>query len=996
MKKTGFLLAALLPLSIQAQDFTPTESFYGTAYWQPDSLGNHRAVAYVKEKSKAVIVTLPWRRHDKEPENKAIIIVDASTDRQIHNFYRKSINQECGEIIFQPQTTPGSYYIYYLPYHSSGGPYPKVNYSRENGHPDPDWLHFARKQQHLPQAQFMQFQSRGSFNSFYPMEITATEQEKQILSGQHPDKEYLLFPEDRHHPIKMYDNIPYRWINKTTDNEFFSEVDLNEYFVFQIGLWATQKNLSKIRILFSDLKSGTDTIPASAFTCFNTEGTDWLQQKMHIECNVGKQKIQPFWIGVQIPEKGKPGLYKGEITVVPENSSPQSISVTFLLSDRLLTDKGDSDIYRLSRLRWLNSEIACNDEIVKPFIPLKVKKNTIHCLGRSVTLNAYGFPEQINSYFTEEVTNIGPHPLPILNAPIDFIIEQDRQIQPWQNKNFNFREVGNGLISWESENQTGDFLVKCEASMEFDGFMKYTLILEADKDTEVDDIRLRIPMHAKAAEYWLGMGHAGSKTPDKNNWKWDIRKNQEGFWFGTVNAGLHCVFRDENYSRPLNTNFYHSKPLVIPECWNNQGKGGIRFAREKDCMDINAYSGSRTFKKGEQLKFIFLLSITPFKYIDTQKQWNDRYLHSYEPIDKVVAEGANTINIHHGTAINPHINYPFFRPDFMKAYIDEAHQKGCKVKIYYTVRELANRAPELWALRSLGHEIFSSGKGNGYSWLQEHLNEDYIAAWFVEKYTDAAIVNSGVSRWHNFYVEGLNWLVQNVGIDGLYIDDLAFDRTTMKRIRKILDKGCPAPRIDLHSANQFNEKDGYINSVCLYMEHMPYLDRLWLGEYFDYEAGPDYWLTEVSGIPYGMMGEMLQDCGNAWRGMLYGMTSRLHWEGCEVAPHIWKVWDDFGIKKSRMTGYWVSDNPIQTNNKNILATSYIQKNKVMIALGSWAEKDEEIKLDIDWKKLGIEADKARLYAPEIPLFQSAHSFDPQKSIPVKKGKGWLLILDSSF
>ena len=31
----------------------------------------------------------------------------------------------------------------------------------------------------------------------------------------------------------------------------------------------------------------------------------------------------------------------------------------------------------------------------------------------------------------------------------------------------------------------------------------------------------------------------------------------------------------------------------------------------------------------------------------------------------------------------------------MKAYIDEAHAEGLQVKIYYTVRELSNRAPEL-------------------------------------------------------------------------------------------------------------------------------------------------------------------------------------------------------------------------------------------------------------------------------------------------------------
>ena len=99
----------------------------------------------------------------------------------------------------------------------------------------------------------------------------------------------------------------------------------------------------------------------------------------------------------------------------------------------------------------------------------------------------------------------------------------------------------------------------------------------------------------------------------------------------------------------------------------------------------------------------------------------------------------------------------------MKAYIDSAHSQGLKVKIYNTVRELSNHAYETFPMRSLGHEIYSPGKGGGYSWLQEHIDSDYIAAWFVPELKDAAIVNSGMSRWHNYYVEGMNWLVQKRG-----------------------------------------------------------------------------------------------------------------------------------------------------------------------------------------------------------------------------------------
>lgn len=994
MKKFFLFLTVYFSLPVIAQDIRPDESLYGTAFWEADTLGNHRAVVHVNTSADIAKIYLPWRRRDHQPDQKGLIIVDAQTGKQVVNFYRKEINREFGIIFFQPQTIPGNYYIYYLPYHSSGGPYPKVFYTREQTIPDSNWVTMAKVQETTAiEANLVQFQSRGSFNNFYPMEIIATAKEKEKLIQNNPDKKYLIFAEDRMHPIKMFHDIPYRWTTKGAGNLFFAEADQNEYFVFQIGLWAVQQDIKNIKVKFSDLTGAQNTIPATAFTCFNTEGKDWLQRPMQIDYQISQNQVRPLWIGLQMPNGIHAGLYTGDITISGDNAETQKLNLHILVSDRILTDKGDRDIYRLSRLRWLNSDIAFNDNIVKPFIPLSLSDYTINCLGRSVTLNTFGFPASIQSFFTDEVTEIGEDPVEILNAPFRFIIEQNRKSLPWKNKSFQFTKKEKGRISWESFNTAGNFDIHCEAFMEFDGFIEYKIKVKALTNTVVNDMRLEIPMNGSVATYWLGMGEKGSRLPKEYSWKWDIQKNQEGFWMGTVNAGLHCVFRDENYIRPLNTNFYHSKPLVIPECWNNKGKGGIKFNRKGKEMLIKTYSGSRSIKAGEELTFIFKTSVTPFKPIDTEKQWTDRYLHSYEPVDSVIAKGANTINIHHGTPINPHINYPFFRPDFMKAYIDEAHTKGCKVKIYYTVRELANRAPELWALRSLGHEIFSAGKGNGFSWLQEHLEEDYIAAWFVEKYTDAAIVNSGVSRWHNFYVEGLNWLVQNVGIDGLYIDDLAFDRTTMKRIRKVLDAGCAAPRIDLHSANQFNAKDGYINSACLYMEHMPYLDRLWLGEYFDYNAGPDYWLTEVSGIPYGMMGEMLQDCGNPWRGMIYGMTSRLHWEGCEVAQYLWKAWDEFGIKGSRMIGYWSSHNPVQTNRKDILTTCYIQKNKIMIAIASWAEKDSSVSLEIDWEKLGLSPEKARLYAPEIPLYQEANEFDPLQPIKIEKGKGFLLILE---
>ena len=115
----------------------------------------------------------------------------------------------------------------------------------------------------------------------------------------------------------------------------------------------------------------------------------------------------------------------------------------------------------------------------------------------------------------------------------------------------------------------------------------------------------------------------------------------------------------------------------------------------------------------------------------------------------------------------------------------------------------------------------------------------------------------------------------------------------MKRIKRVLTQEGHPGILDLRSANQYNKNDGFNNSANLYMEHFPYLNKLWFGEYFDYEKGsPDFFLTEVSGTPFGLMGEMLQDGGNAWRGMIYGMTNRMPWSDNADPRPIWKQWDD--------------------------------------------------------------------------------------------------------
>jgi len=1020
---------------------------YTAATWEPETLGNHRAVVRVTQPAAAVTVHIPWRRRDQKPDAKNIIVTD-SAGRRVRNVVRLDISRAAGDIAFEPIGGPGDYFVYYMPNTGAGkANYPKIAYPPFEDTADPEWLASNRLTagerpggawRQLPRADVVEMQSNGEFDSFWPMELIASEEEVSRLLAAHAET-LLLFLEDRRYPIRMTDDLPFRWIESGPARPLRGQAARGEFYAFQVGAFAAKQAVEIVDVRLAGLDGpGGRGVGAQSFRCINLGGIDSSGARFTKSVAVEKGKVQALWCGLQIPENLQPGEYRGRVTVVGRAPDPRppiptqsSFDISLTVDQSLIKDAGDDEPWRHSRLRWLDSTLAQDDEVVRPYTPVTVEGRVLGVLGRKVTLDASGFPARLESYFAPEMTRLSSSPRQILAAPVSLEVEGgDGKEVAWHGTPPRFTKRAPGTVAWETDRRAGALRMTARGTMEFDGTIDYLVSLSADRATAIKEVRLEIPVARDVAKYMMGMGLKGGLRPTSFTWKWDVQRNQDSAWIGDVNAGLQFSMRDERYVRPLNTNFYQLKPLVMPRSWDNGGKGGCRFAEteagslkpearppllrtrssaatawprhssrgvsasvggEPEAFLVQCYSGPRTIEPGQPIHYNFRLLLTPFHTLDTHAQWTTRFFHAFRSMEQVAVTGANTLNIHHANDINPYINYPFLRAPQMKAYIDAAHARGYKVKIYYTVRELSNRAPEAFALRSLGDEVLIGGPGGGPSWLQEHLGGNYIAGWYVPALKDAAIITSGVSRWHNYYVEGLNWLVKNVGIDGLYIDDVAFDRTTMKRVRKVLERGRPGPLIDLHSANQFNIRDGFANSANLYLEHFPYLDRLWFGEYFDYNAAPDFWMVEMAGIPFGLMGEMLQGGGNPWRGMIYGMTNRLPWTNSDPRP-LWRLWDDFGIQDTEMLGYWAPNTPVRTGRDDVLATTYVGRGKALVSIASWAKGPVSVKLQIDWKRLGLDPAGATITAPAVEKFQDARVFNVGEPIPVEPGKGWLLVV----
>jgi hypothetical protein len=969
----------------------------GNDRWNADSLGNQRAVVNFNGAANIAKVIIQWRRRDEMPEKKRIIVQDGQTKQRILNVKVLNATKESGEIYFEPTSGNAIYYVYYMPYKNEGrSNYPHGVYLKPDTTASESWLQKVKNFSAKQNAYCNEIQYINQFNNPSPMEVTATKNEMQLLRQKYQHEAFLVFPEDRQYSIRMNNELPQRWIEKGPMNIFNGEADQEENYAFQLGVYAL-KDLQNVQISFTDLKKADgEIISAKGIACLNTNGVAYNGSAFTKKVDVAADKVQAFWCTLKIPENISAGIYKGIARVSVEGDAEKDITISITVSNSKVVNSGVDEPQKMTRLNWLNSTLAQDNTVIAPYSPLQVNGNVISLSGRKIELNDDGFPKQIQTFFTEEMTGYSPDANNELYEAIHFHFARNdngKYLQ-WKNTGIKFIKQEQGTVQWESISTNDTLQMAVSASLEFDGFISYTVKVTALEDAEIKNISMHIPFKKEMAKYMMGLGQKGGLRPKNFEWKWDVaNKNQDGAWIGNVNAGLQYSLRDEKYSRPLNTNFYLQKPLLLPASWGNENKGGINITEKDSTVLIDNYSGPHSFKKGDVLYFNFNLLVTPFHPINTDFQWSNRFYHSYNNLDSIKATGATVVNIHHATPINPWINYPFIEWKKMKNYIDSAHTLGLKVKIYNTIRELSDHAYETFALRSLGHEVYSSGKGGGFSWLQEHLGDDYIAAWFVPEIKDAAIVNSGMNRWHNYYVEGMNWLVNKVGIDGIYLDDVAFDRVTMKRIKRVLTQNNHSGIIDLHSANQYNKSDGFNNSAMLYMEHFPYLNRLWFGEYFDYEKNsPDFFLTEVSGIPFGLMGEMLQGGGNAWRGMIYGMTNRMPWSDNADPRPIWKLWDDIGMSGTEMIGYWSSHCPVKTTNDRVLATVYKKKGIVLISIASWADDNTNVQLQINWKELGIDSAKATITAPEIKNFQPGHVFLKDEKLPVGKNKGWLIVV----
>lgn len=938
-----------------------------------------------------------WRRSLRSIRLRGLKLLSAASNEEIRDARLVHYDRERVIVEFRPVSGPGLYYLYYAAHEA-----PLF-------HPSEEWLEAAEACEQPILATPLRIESRCELDSFYPMETIALDSEVQDLLDRFPGAAYLVFPEDRDRPIKLDLEIPAHWAREGPRPEISLAADRNEYRVFQIGLWACRAALDDVKLEFSDLRSadGRLLVAAEKLQCLTTESRikSLYIRKPTRPYPVPKGEVRALWCGIDIPADATPGEYIGTVAILPSNQSPTVITIRLTLSDTVVEERGDHDLRRLSRLRWIESDIGLSDKVYPPYRPLRLSKDkrSISTWGHTLRLSRCGLPEGLR-FGNEE----------IMAAPLKLDARSGARPLVFCQPALEITEATPGHISWEGTARRGKLRLLVRGRIEYDGCVVLTLGLDYPRTAKpqlrearqlVSDLALRLSWRKEHAFLASGMGYRGRREGDRV-WRRIARGArcfEPSLWLGSVEAGLAWVTWD-------------SDP------WEDISRVDAATVREEeDAVVLQLNLGDQRIRPGHPWQMQFALLPTPVKPRD-QRHWQFRYLHrggDFEPhddtpqaflaenckrLEEVKALGVKRLNLHDWWG--PAFNYPWQwdGPDNLSRLTAEAHKRGIYVKVYNSGRELSTLAPEFWALVYEGtqHRFRGSVEPNPRlrfqdAWHENHLPDGLPQGWprlHKDRGNEHSVPVSNATRIGNFYLESIRYMTQHFGTDGAYWDGAdgptLGHREMAKRLWTIFREVKPEATIDVHHGN-----DLVTSPITSHILVFPFIDSIWHGEGFEYDRfDPWTWLVEISGLPFNIPSEVLG--GEEWfaRGMLFGIWSRAGWgAGTEKQRRLWAFFDRFRIEEARMLGWW-ERNGVTVDRPETYVTAFChRRNGVLLAIASWhpplagwMEENLDVSIALDRRILRLP--KGRLSATDI---LTDETLDIEHPVPLPDPKQGRLI-----
>ena len=780
-------------------------------------------------------------------------------------------------------------------------------------------------------------------------------------------------------------------------------------------------------------------VPGVRVECFSTQGVDFWGRPFSPALPPAAGLL-PLWLGAAVDRAAPAGEYNVTILVTLAGAGGANVSLPLTLELTVtggapLPDGGDAP----PRVHWLNSRLGNDDASVpRPFTPLASNASTLPAAfsmhGKLIEVGASGLPAAITTYGASASPPVDALGSTAVLSPAGVscavAVNGGANLTFFSWTTTAFR--GNGsAYEWAAaaRDTSGAVELQVAGSVDATGYISIDVSLAAAALAPTDTLAfaLVVPAAPQNAIYGMGLGIHGGRfdglfpTPaaPSVDWRWDGVNGNNGVWLGSTTGGALLKLKGDDPLWQASVPYDSKAAPPAPASWSNGGAGGLRLSRDGV---VEGFTGPFAAGANATRAFKASILVTPVHNLNLSHHFSLRYAQLDGPQNYtfLAEQGASVVNMHQGNIINPFINYPLLTNDLMRATATAVQGLGMRFSIYNTMRELSNRCIETFAMRAMGDGYVPGGAGGaGADWLKEHVGSDFLSAWstpiaglgdgFV---TDAAMRVVALSRWNNFYIEAVQQMMRDFGLDGVYLDEIAYGRITMMRMKKLLD--ARGGVIDHHS----DSGAFCVSPAMIYSEHYAYLDKLWYGEGFPYDtASPEYWLIEMSGLAFGLTAEMLRYPGMTpyhFKGMLFGEANR--WQSGQDASTVltdpfvpvalWRLWRDVDIASAALYGWWLEDTPLGTSALPVRAatasdivkvTSFVLPTQAVIAVASFAPADVAgVGFVFNASLLPLPGGLSAAYCltlPALPPFQpQAASFALNATFTVPKGQGFIFVL----
>ena len=741
-------------------------------------------------------------------------------------------------------------------------------------------------------------------------------------------------------------------LNLEGSNSYSYVVSRHEYFVCQL-VAIVDYNKENFAVETFPLVGEKDE-NKKAVVCFNTDNG-----KARRTLKVVAKKPLPLFFGIDF-SKAQVGSYITKISLDGE-----IVTLKFTVTDELVFNEGADYGASLARLKWLHSNRAVNKATVKGYDAISTEKNTLSFTGKKVAFATGGMIDNVESHFTESNAIDMECNKSLFYRPMEFLIQG-------QKVKYNRLKISNRFhtATLASEGKSDSLRVEVRATARYEGYLEYAVKLIAEKDVVIPDVAL--VAHYACTRFVAFNGKIGKpNAEEKRTFADGVMKST--LFAGDVNCG--AVIRMKSSDKQTLVSPYNCVNRDVPvDGWDNHGKGYTLVMPTDEGLEFSAHTGRIVLVAGAEITFNFEIYLTPFKALDMKKSFGtrvgqDNVERNYsEMIDRAANDKMHLLNVQYGTKLYNIVNYPFDRVRELKNISLEAHKKGIGVSIDYTLGEIPDNNIEA--------NIYTNIDG-----MTTVCNDKKVR-----------LIGDGVAG--NYYVESLQYLISNVGLNGVTALDPSFNRNLAERVNKVLDRKTAIPRaFSLVMSDRANEANGNTLSVIDYVSVLPFVDKMMKKEVMDYKTiNLDEKFLLYSGVPFGVSAESA-DGSSIVESMLYAMTTTYGKDGTvsEALSDLYKEIDAVGISESNFKGCWDSLNPVRVDNKSILCSSYINGGKMVAVFFNTSDKKIEFEVGIE-NKLGYTTVGKKVYAPQIAGLQKKKKVNLGKPFKLKAHGGLIVIV----